>query len=271
MKKSMKTDMTFRHNQTLAVLVTFFLTNIKVATAQYYELLLPVSDHEELELRTKNEYFLQKELYFAKNHRIVIVDIDALVSEAPITIQLFDGESINVRPVEITRGIIEVIRWKGIVEDPPFNADEFRDDNVTEEEANLAFEALFGVEFGASLAEYIEGLDANFWVHQGQPRSSENLFYGISDDIWIRESGKQYFLRLLDMGGPYHVLYEVDESKRFPAGPLYDFRNWSLGKKRREYRDFIESLGEDPKNELHQIREKDRKTQPIQEPNIRPL
>ena len=98
----------------------------------------------------KHEYFLRKNLYFAKNHRIVTINFDALISEAPITIQLFDGEFVNYLPLEVDQSKREVIRWKGIIENPPFTSDELVDQSTSEEDANRVFEAIFGVEFGAS-------------------------------------------------------------------------------------------------------------------------
>lgn len=233
---------------------------------QYRELLIPVQPEISSELRHKNEYFLKRELYFAKDSKIVVLDVDALIANVPITISLFDGESVNYIPYDLEIRSETIINWTGSPEWPSSSkGGKFRQSLIDEGNEKL-FIDVYGMHFGLGLYEYADSLDANFTVRARQATLSENYFWGVNTAIYVYDKGRRYFIRPLNMGGPYHVIYEIDEEKTFPPGPRYDIWNRSNGRKRRDYQEFIENLGKDPMSRLHAIRRQDLESRSVIDP-----
>jgi hypothetical protein len=220
--------------------------------AQVPELLIEVTGSEEATVRAENEYFLKKHLYFAKRHRIVRINDAALESQEAIRISTFDRESLIVAVTkrEVDRNGFTT-GWEGEIAEPPFSAKELMDQVPTLEEAKLLHSSMFTVVISTARYAYdeltgaITPTRADEDPENASPRSSS--FYGLHANISIPTLSGQYRLRSLEMDPRYHILIEDDQAKLFPPGPLYDDEHPELGVRRRQYAEFLRSLGEDPR------------------------
>ena len=223
---------------------------------QLQELLTPVTGRELAEVTAKNAYFLKKHLYGAKRHRIVTADIDVLLSREPFVISLFNGDSLTLEPSHnqsYNTGL--PIIWTGSISKPYISADQLRvRQHIGKKEAKLRHDAMFGVNIAASRYEYDIESGANFPTRALRSHSGNSSYYGMTANIFFPGAPGIYYLRPVDMGGPYHILVEIDPSKMITPGPLDDPENPERALKLRDLEEFLESLGEDPRRAI--IREK---------------
>lgn len=83
-----------------------FLFSSPQALAGPINLLETVDESELAEARLANDwfindYFIKQETYFAKRYRIVKVNVDLLLNSPEIEIELFDGQSVRLRPARV--------------------------------------------------------------------------------------------------------------------------------------------------------------------------
>ena len=245
----------------------FTLLSADNASAQVQELLMPVTGTDVAEARTKNVYFLKKHLYSARRHRIVRVNVDVLQSREPFEISLFNNKSITVEPINVeVQGEGAIILWFGKIANPPLSIDEMMSEMGSQKEAQLTHDALYGVTIAAARYEHDEEFDANFTyytkkenphqrtrLNDSEP-AADRLFYGLSANLKASGIGGRFQLRPLEMGGDFHVLYEIDHSKIVDPGPLDDPENPEMAQKRRDWQEFADSLGPDPRIPMQQAR-----------------
>ena len=240
----------------MAALIALSIDSI----AQNQELLTPVTGPELAEVRSNNEYFLKKHLYRAKQHRIVRVDMDVLLSEEPFVISLFGSDELAVVPseVEILGEDSTTIRWTGSFENPYLSVDELLSNADSIKQAAAMHDAMFGVQIYGAKYEHDTESGANFpvlargnlpeeYYERHRTRSGNPTFYSVSANFYNNERTKRYQLKPLEMGGSNHILIETDPSKMVPAGLLVDPKNPEMAEKRREAIEFFDSLGEDPR------------------------
>jgi hypothetical protein len=220
-------------------------------------LLTEVRGSEEATVRAKNEYFLKRELYFAKRHRIVKVNADVLKSEEAITIALFDGTALTLEVTSLkvdSNGFITA--WEGTIPNPPISAEDLLDQVSTIEEARFLHSAMFTISIAATRYDYDEatGVSTPSYISKRTPKQnpeqgdlSISIFYGIHANISVPTLPERYWIRSLELSPKYHLLIEVDDSKTFPPGPLYDAEHPEIAERRRRYVDFLQSIGEDPR------------------------
>ena len=254
-----------------AVLLIFSSLSNSQHAAKSQELLIAVSGGEENRVARANDYFLRKEGYFAKRFRIVRVNTDLLLGDVEsFTITLFEG-----RMLPATRQSVEfgewnaTFIWSGNQSSVPFSAMDIATSNpsLTEKAANDIYENLtgfsvFGTQFvfdgKPELAEEVAGMrrDPNTGrIYHNRERLAGKLnrgttVYSTRFDIRLvsNESlaGTEYQLRPLPMDRRYSVLYEIDPNKIFevprdqPASP-------EIQERYQLYRDFVDSLGDDPR------------------------
>lgn len=236
-----------------------FLAIPMLGYAQTPELFEPFSERDEKMIRAENDYSLQRLLYGSKRHRIVQVDIDILRSGKPFTMNLFDDEVFVVQPdtVETKKGGLYFV-MKGHFANPELTVNELMSEFRSEEEARQVFDAFFGIKLIVGLYRHEAETNANFSFlprlrsASGEllvpnPSDDPSLFYGVRGTIDSPTSAKMFSLAPLEMGGARHVVLEIDPEQIITPGPEDDPNDPEMGLKRKASREFIESLGEDPR------------------------
>ena len=239
-----------RYTVTL-ILATIFAIPTS-AFAQLQELFISITPSEESAVRTKNDYFLKKHLYFAKRHRIVRVNTDLFETAVQFSIPLFDDESISVSRTKVEANSDRyIINWHGQIADPPFPAEELTKQGVPLEESEFLHSTLFSISMAAVSHDYDLATGAStpssFRKTEDNAGLHTSTFYAVAADISVPTLPSQYKLISLEMDRRYHLLIEIDPAKMFPPGPYFDAEHPELGTKRQQYADFIYLLGQDPR------------------------
>ena len=247
----------------LIFLASFFV----FSNADAEELIVPLSDSEYIAAADINDYFLRKHLYSAKQHRIVRVDFDVLFSEKPLQITFFPEETIEVVPTGIERrGEGSIIRWKGELQDST-GVLERQASQISAPEAREAFRALSSkVRITAAKFEHDKASRANFpYYADGElskvtlesERSQNTIYYGVRTRVMYPGSSREFVLMPLEMGGPYHLIYELDRSKipRISDRDAVTELDPETAAKIQARQDFMRTLGEDPRKEIIRSRQ----------------
>ncbi len=242
--------------------------------AEIPELLTAVTGSEEATVRAVNEYFLKKHLYIAKRHKIVRVNANLLASVEIFRLSLFDNDSLVAKVTELDirrRG--SSIRWEGEIVDPPFTVEDLVGQGQDLARAKMIHATFFNLSVNAALMCYDEktGVNSPTYARNGDgacdcqsldPAANSSVFQAVLASFSVLSflpnaykvqlaPPREYRLEVLEMGGPYHILIEIDQDKVISPGPFDDPDNPEMGVKRRQYRDFMGSLGEDPRRAFH--------------------
>lgn len=232
------------------------------------ELLIPLTGAEEADARLKNDYYIRKSTYGAKRYRLVKVNTDLLKAKGEISISLFDGQAVRAeaRSVDIdTR--TGSIAWTGQIIQKMLRKEDLVNQLGSAEAAETAFAGLTRVSIGASLFETDEASGANLGIlidpmeilapvtpNRFEEASKDpRLFYGVNATFTPQIVPGVYVLEPLGMGGPYHLLYEIDKAKSitpvdgFADGVAPDAEQLE---KMQKYEEFLEALGEDPREAI---------------------
>ena len=252
----------------IALVVTSSLWSISVAAAPS-DVLITVTGSDAAKVDVDSEYFLKKHRYFAKRHRLVRFNGGLLESNEEFVIPLFDDESITVAvtSLEISGGGSTIL-WSGRVTEPSIPIDDLIAQGMTPNQAKSAHSSLFRISFAAIRYEYDEvtrtskrvGASNNARPVDGSTeglRVDKTIYYQVDTQFLAAKLGAEFRLIPLEMSPKYHILIEVDENKRISEGPFDDPENPAEGLKRRQYRDYMESLGPDPRS-ADDLREKTR-------------
>ena len=222
-----------------------FLISVSIdATAQYRNLLARVPASELPNVREKNDYFIRKLSCHVKQYRFATVDMSALLSNEPIRIHLFDNESIVIHPTTINYKNGGVILWYGMPEDVPNYGPNPYLAGQQLKKARERYEESYEVTIGASVSATDSETGANYWKLGPASPTSEAEFYSLSANLRSLDRRKSYRIERVDMGGPYHVIYERDTSIGPMPGPADEYPERE--EMRQKYRRCIESLGADP-------------------------
>ena len=248
--------------------------------AQERVLLDPLSKTEEAVARAMNDYFIRKYTFSAKRYRLVRVDFALLDSQEPITIPLFNGEKIVV---DFDRLDIDHVSggyiWRGQMVQDKVTPESIRDYVANEEVVRMIFESMTGVailvdllerdkESGANLNRVYSFAEAMMPTDEkpdryGQRYSSpENVLGAAATLQTIGNPNTEYRLRMLGMGGPYHILWEVDplkvviptSSEEVAVGNergIGEEEQKRREKLIREHNEFFETLGTNPHDALY--------------------
>jgi len=261
----------------VAVLLVNLILYPFTAFAQAPELFIPVTGSEEAIVQAKNAYFLKKELYFAKRHRIVRINTDLLLqdekSRAQIIANLFDDVTFTY---EVTERDIKPdqlgARLRARFTNPPTGL--VRDFmNVGSGMTLSAAESLLDDVYGLSILGALYVHDARrdrFWpaylftnYAPGRPSSevrpkklppSHATTYGFWSNILDPFSNDKYFLRSIPGDPQYHVVWQIDYSKTFakPDHPGDEImwpeeRRLENESNRLAHAEFLLSLGPNPR------------------------
>ena len=260
----------------LLIATIFFLSDM--ALAELPELLIPVTGDEKNRVWAANEYFVRKGGYFAKRYRIVRVNTDLLLGkDEEFTISFFDDVVMPVVRKELSvRNWGVNFTWYGQFASPPFTPEELAslNPNLSSKLAGQMYDSFFGVRIGGT--QYVYDTDpANAEGVAGmrqdpvtgrliyeQERLAQKLkvgtiVYGVH--LSLRpllsasiQQGQQpfsieYQIRSLPMDRRFSVVYELDPDKRLPMGDGNYTPTPEQAEKLRQYKEFLESLGEDPR------------------------
>lgn len=245
-----------------AVLFVVLSLTVLAMTSQSAELILPLTEAEEAEVCAKNEYFIRKHAYVAKRYRLVKVNADLLRETGRLSIEFFNDERVDVDGTKVDINTVTgAISWFGILDVPDQLTKEDLISRVGSEAAAEAMhKSIYGVNIQANLYETDHRSGANleatvdpreFLLPSEQranryeaARTDKNKFYGVEATFKALKAPTGIVLTPLGMGGPYHILFEVDETK------IRDFRlapdDPENLRRRREYDQFLKSLGDDP-------------------------
>jgi hypothetical protein len=258
--------------------------------AQDRVLIEPLSAVEEADARSQNGYFLPKETFSAKQYRLVKVNMELLETDGELVIPLFDGEKLVARSIEI-----EVNRESGYLvwhgeRDKDANQPSWEvfekavaDQGLSSEAAKLMFNSYVEqrqIRINVNYHEQDEETGANLNPVTGlfdalspctvdrfaRYSSDPNYVRGVSAALESLDTKKSYRLEMLGMGGPYHVLYEIDPSRMTIPGndvivpgepyhsgltPEQDQRNMLLIQERN---DLEQRIGPNPHDALYEVR-----------------
>jgi hypothetical protein len=273
----------------------------------------PLSVDEEADARAQNGYFLPKEIFAAKQYRLVKVNIELLETDGELVIPLFDGEQLIAKSIEIeVNQVSGYLVWHGEWDEdsdqPSWEMFEkaLADQGVNSEAARLIFNTYDqrtqvrivlnyherDEETGANLNPVTGLLDAlsPCKVNRFAKYSSDPHYVrGASAFLESLDNEKSYRLEMLGMGGPYHVIYEIDPSRVMIPGndmivpgqpyqsgltPEQDQRNAAL---RQEWDALKLTIGPNPHDALYELRIKEvrasdaRRLQQAQQQQVPPV
>ena len=220
--------------------------------AQDRVLFEPLTEREEADARAKNTYFIGIHTFAAKRHRLVNVNIELLETDGRIVIPLFDDNKIVADSTAIKiREASGTLSWRGqLVQDAVTEEvilQSLVDQGVPEhldhprrvELARTLFADLTNVQIGAGFYERDSKTGANLNPipftgltaagllgaisscqsnRYAQYSSNPGFVRGASAYLGVLNEPTQYRLKMLGMGGPYHILYEVDPSRQIVSG-----------------------------------------------------
>ena len=256
--------------------------------AQSDLLLEPLSESEADDAIARNDYFIRKYTFAAKRYRLVKVNVAALESRESIVIPLFDDEQIvvsfkDMRINEFSGGYV----WRGSLVQDDVTVEAILDHVPNVDAAQKILESMTDVSISVDLLErdvksganlnpvysIAEALSKEKPNRFAERHSNPNYVQGISADlatITNRSPYPEYLIRMLGMGGPYHVLVEVDPSRILVSsddaiavddqGPVKEesaVQELDEEERRRqilrgEIRAFRDSLGPNPHDALYQ-------------------
>lgn len=235
----------------VAILSLFASTALLAA-----ELIVPVSGRDLLAATDANDYFLKKHSYSATRYRIVRVNLDSLLSNEQLTITLFDDERLVVNPIgHDYGGNKSTLRWSGMLDEESGTLPEGIRQAIALGPKSVR-DAYLKVKIFAAKFEHDIISDANFpFYPDGEFRANRlpsetagnPIYFGIGLRIVIPDSRREYVLRALEMGGPFHLVYERDRDKVVKPRLHGPGSNPEIERRRQAKRDFMEALGEDPR------------------------
>ena len=228
--------------------------------AQLPEFLTPVLGSEEAEARAINEYFLNKNTYFAKQYRIVIVNTSLLEDVETFKISLFDDVSVTVSVSKLRvhpegRSIL----WTGRIIEPAISLEDLIDGGLSHEDAVSLIPNLDEVSIVAGEISFDDATGTKYYSHypkfkkykKSDTQRSANktaLLYDVGFVLSGFHLSSEYELHPLESDKQYHVLIEVDQEKHFTIGPLHDPNDPEQSRRRQAYQDFLDSIGPDPRS-----------------------
>jgi len=221
------------------------------------ELLASVPDDVRAIVEAANPYFLAKETYFAKQYRIVTVNALLLLTAEKFKISLFDDQSIvlEVDSVDVhPKGL--TIAWNGHFVEPTVSVADLGAAELSLEEAKALLPELHRVGIFAAQVSFDETsrikYQHDFARFKEFHARGEPALYDVVFLLQTVVLPKAYELRPLASAPQYHVLLEWDPEKAFsiPTESDPDFTASESNEnrvKRERYRDFLDSLGPDPR------------------------
>ena len=256
------------------VAIALLLSPLSIRAESLPELIVPVNESELDQVRTNNDYFLRRQLYFSKRHRIVKVN-DTLLNGTPrFRITLFDDVIATIETKEVTQVRADYIRWRGMIVVPGAievrnQAGELQSDQVAQETR----ERILGVNFSAltwdldratgkaSLAMYRPSSTSPHPIAANEQQSTElarlsqldkNAFRSVRGSLRMPVTNSRFWLMPVDADPQYHLLYEENPERTgfMRIDTPYDettTRGARDKQKYEQYQEFLRSLGEDPK------------------------
>lgn len=243
----------------VAAIVLFGFLSIASAAgdSRLPELFIPVIGEELSEIRSRNDYFIKAQLYFAKRHRFVRVDHTVLVNNDEFQITLFPDTTLEVARESVSIEPDTLILWQGAVVSP---VNDLAPDQISDAPRERLIElyeqmytlSLVGVSFdyepdtGRSFAAQSDRNIEGFRRSREPKGLQKSAFFGFSNEFAIPSLDSVYKLSSLSITPDIHLVYEVDDARLYPrestSNPKYEPR-------RRQHEEFLESLGENPRTE----------------------
>lgn len=222
--------------------------------AEAPSLLIPIAGSEAAQIEAENEYFLRRDRYFSARDQIVRFDGGLLRNTDVVSLPLFGSDSLVLRRTHLS---IEkggaALYWQGEIIDPTFPVQDLLDQDLSVEQIESIRSGLFTLHFaavhmtGANNEARITAVpqsDTAIGSNDSDLGTSE--FYEVSASFTVPQSGHGYQIIPLEMSPGYHLLLLVDESKTVTEGSSDDRDHPDAGRRRREYLDFLDSLGPAP-------------------------
>lgn len=232
--------------QRIALVICLALLPVQ-ALAEDRVLLQPLTASEEADALARNSYYIGKHTFAAKRHRLVKVNIELLETDGRIVIPLFDSKKIvaDSTAIEI-RKTSGTLSWRGqVVQDKVSEevilqalenqgVSKHLDQTGRAKMARTIFAQLTEIQISAGFYERDSRTGANLnpitftgltetgllgAMSSCQPNRYQkysvdsNFVRGASAYLRMPSEPAEYRLDMLGMGGPYHILYEVDPSR----------------------------------------------------------
>lgn len=244
------------------ILVTFSMLTSSMSAAAQPELLMNVDPASSIVKEARGYYSYRDHEYFAKPNRykLVRVNLELLESDEPFAISLFDDDVLIVEKIAARNESGLYGMWTGTVLSPSPPIEVFLTDGATTQDATEARRRWFTISISSG------AVDRN--TATGETRDPQLSFSpdeitetAVVERLFAVEStiiipfeittiSGEYHLQPLRENPDYHLLMEIDPSKKLPwfdseadalkAGPEY----------KRRYEEQLEhkkSLGPDPR------------------------
>jgi hypothetical protein len=250
-----------------------------VGHAQIPELLIPVDGAERDRVVESNEYFIKRGAYFARRYRVVRVNTELLLGDQPqVNASLFDDLSIFLTRDKFSApNDGQSFVWQGHYTAAPVTSDEFGrlNPNVLASKANIVYKHLFNVEIRGT--QYVfdqDPADAEAVAGMRHDRTSGRIIYeterlaeklargtvvySVRADLNLSaileysptyrgQEVSEVQIRPLPMDRRYSVVYELDPDKMIYLDEPGTPKSPEQREKQRQYREFLDSLGPDPR------------------------
>lgn len=243
-----------------ALVFVFGLTLISL-DVRSQSLLTDLSDAERARAEEANQYYISKYTYTAKQSKLVRAYPDVLRNAKSFELRLFDLKLTAVTKSASPSDSGHYFIWRGYIPNPTISVEDFMTEFPSQKAAQSAYDAIFGATLTSSLFEYDELTNANFPINVGTELgaleqekfnvgSRENTFYGISGKIKHADTGRTFHILPLEMGDGYHLLIEIDKSKRIRPAHAGVQNSPEVDRKQRDLEVFLEGLGEGPREQI---------------------
>lgn len=217
------------------------------------QLFIPVEGDELDQVLIDNEYFVLKQAFVTKRHRIVRVNEQVLREQETLEINLFPDTNYLVRRESPRDQWGEVIHWQGWVINPTRahpngGADEGAADSHWADTHAVRFtgvafdvDKLTGRSFAARSPVNVQGCK--------RPSDPSQLrhaaFYGFVGEISAPLQLDNFRLISLSASPQYHLIGEFDTMKMLRLHP----ENREQTELRQQYNEYLKSIGPDPRSE----------------------
>lgn len=259
-----------------------------IAVAEKATLFADLTTAEETEARQLNDYFIRKHSFKAKRYKLVKVNHELLKTGGPIQIPLFDGEILTANFASIDIDEQSGIKtWKGsqvltdsteadlqLVTPSKTIADAIMRSNIEVTITTAFYERDEPTGAIISPIATLQSALSETSKNRYEERSNNERFVPGSSG-YFRSVGKgdAYQLKLLGMGGPYHILLELNQEQMKQRNSANDViatedsaqtSKQDLEKqqeKLREIQQFKQSLGENPHDAVYERRMQEARSQ----------
>lgn len=235
------------------------------ANAQIVDLLTPIDDSAAGVAEERNQHFVNHSKYWSKRTNLVRVNWAVLFDEASevIRLQLFPDTTVlaKVERVQVLHGGNEIV-WEGSITKPSVDRASLLSEGASQHEIDDFVNRVSKVKISGAKVVFdprarrkYQYFDPAVSEAERNPIAGRNFqsAFEVSASFFLidpsnpRNPPRQYAIRPFDQEPDFHIVSEVDHSKMYTP-EMYDHdRPASEIEKESAYKEYMQTLGEDPK------------------------